>query len=262
MSGNKDSATLKRVVRDILAMAGEGERARAAAPREIENDFQPIASRDYERCLKLNFSRRELSEILGAFRTALPNLDREQLKPMALPSLANVASRLGLKFQANSFDGSGGAGLRGFYVATKALKQPLMCLNTDHHRTAVNSTFWHEMGHHLTVRLLPRPKESPTLSFGRDFEEHLGDPRELAADLLVTLVCYPHSAAKQLFGPLLQKGSAESIDAVVSAAKTHMNAVMGFNFDNRIPAADNLHYLEGMIHFAKLRLALLAAYDI
>jgi hypothetical protein len=41
-----------------------------------------------------------------------------------------------------------------------------------------------------------------------------------------------------------------------------MNAVMGFNFDNRIPAADNLHYLEGMIHFAKLRLALLAAYDI
>src|SRR6266852_110360 len=176
MSGNKDSATLKRVVRDILAMAGEGECARAAAPREIENDFQPIASRDYERCLKLNFSRRELSEILGAFRTALPNLDREQLKPMALPSLANVASRLGLKFQANSFDGSGGAGLRGFYVATKALKQPLMCLNTDHHRTAVNSTFWHEMGHHLTVRLLPRPEESPTLSFGQTLKSTLGIP--------------------------------------------------------------------------------------
>ena len=77
MGMNRDSATLKQVVRDILAMAGEGERARAAAPREIENDFQPIASRDYERCLKLNFSRRELSEILGAFRTALPNLDHD-----------------------------------------------------------------------------------------------------------------------------------------------------------------------------------------
>ena len=259
---NKESATLKRVVRDILAMAGEAERERAAASREIENDFQPIARRDYERCLKLNFSRRELSKILEAFRTALPNLDHKQLKPMPLPSLAHVASRLGLKFQANSFDGPEGTSLRGFYVATKALKQPLMCLNTDHHRTAINSTFWHEMGHHLTVPLLPYPEESPTLTFGRDFEEHLGDPRELAADILVSLVCYSHSAAKQLFGPLLQKGSAENVHAVLSGAKTHMNAVWGFNFDNRIRAADNLHYLEGMIHFAKLRLALLTAYDV
>src|SRR5713101_8649633 len=120
MGISKDSATLKRVVRDILAMAGEGERARAAAPREIENDFQPIASRDYQRCLKLNFSRRELSKILEAFRTALPSLDHEQVKPMPLPSLANVASRLGLKFQANPFNGPEGASLRGFYVATKA----------------------------------------------------------------------------------------------------------------------------------------------
>ncbi len=109
---------------------------------------------------------------------------------------------------------------------------------------------------------MPHPEESPNLSFGRDFEEHLGDPRELAADILVTLVCYSRSAAKQLFGSLLQKGSAENVHAVVSAAKTHMNAVWGFNFDNRIPAARNLHYLEAMIHFAQLRLALLAAYDI
>jgi hypothetical protein len=258
----KDSATLNRVVRDILAMASEKERARAAAPREIENDFQPIASRDYDRCLKLNFSRRELTKILGAFRTALPSLDHEQLKLMPLPSMANVASRLGLKFQANPFDGPEGAGLRGFYVATKALKQPLMCLNTAHHRTAINSTFWHEMGHHLTAPLLPHPEDSATLTFGRDFEEHLGDPRELAADILVSLVCYPHSAVKQIFGPLLRKGSAENVHAVLSAAKTHLNATWGFNFDNRNPAADNLHYLEGMIHFAKLRLALLAAYGI
>jgi hypothetical protein len=262
MSMNKDSATLKRVVRDILAMASETERARAAAPRGTENDFQLIARRDYDRCLKLNFSRRELTKILGAFRTALPSLDHEQLKLMPLPSMANVASRLGLKFQANPFDGPGGAGLRGFYVATKALKQPLMCLNTAHHRTAINSTFWHEMGHHLMAPLLPHPEDSATLTFGRDFEGHLADPRELAADILVSLVCYSHSAAKQLFGPLLQKGSAGNIHAVVSSAKTYLEAAWGFNFDKRISAADNLHYLEGMIHFAKLRLALLAAYDV
>src|SRR5713226_5577685 len=92
-------------------------------------------------CLKLNFSRRELGRILEAFRTAVPKLDREQFKPMPLPRLANVASSLGLKFRADPFDGPSGAGLRGFYVATKALKQPIMCLNTVHHRTAINSAF-------------------------------------------------------------------------------------------------------------------------
>jgi len=101
-------------------MAGDAERARTATPQEIEKDFPSIARLDYDRCLKLNFSKRELSKILEAFRTALPNLDHEQVKPMPLPSLANVASRLGLKFQANPFNGPEGASLRGFYVATKA----------------------------------------------------------------------------------------------------------------------------------------------
>src|SRR5712664_2744509 len=39
------SASLKGLVRDILAMAGESERARAATPREIEKDFHSIARR-------------------------------------------------------------------------------------------------------------------------------------------------------------------------------------------------------------------------
>ena len=213
-------------------------------------------------CLKLNFNRRELSGILEAFRTAVTKLDREQFKPTPLPLLANVASSLGLKFRANPFDGPGGAGLRGFYVATNALKQPLVCLNTAHRRTAINSAFWHEMGHHLTARLLSPQEESTALSFGSDFDEHLNDPRELAADMLVSLVCYSHSAAKRLFGPLLRKDSAENIHMVVSAGRTHLNSVWGFNFEKQVPATQNLHYLAGTIHFARLRLALLARYGI
>jgi hypothetical protein len=180
----------------------------------------------------------------------------------AVPKQPNVASRLGLKFRADPFDGPGGAGLRGFYVATKPLKQPLMCLNTAHHRTAIDSAFWHERGHHLTARLLPPQEGSTALSFGSDFDEHLNDPRELAADMLVSLVCYSHSAAKRLFGPLLRKGSAENIHMSFQSARTHLNSVWGLNFDKQIPATQNLHYLAGMIHFAKLRLALLAGYDI
>ena len=68
----------------------------------------------------------------------------------------------------------------------------------------------------------------------------------------VSLVCYSPSAAKRLFGPLLRKGSAENIHAVVSAARTHLNSAWEFNFDEQIPATENLHYLTGMIHFALL----------
>jgi hypothetical protein len=57
----KDSASLKRVVRDILAMAGEEERAGAAAPREIENDFQHTARREVESSSPL--SRRPMIKI-------------------------------------------------------------------------------------------------------------------------------------------------------------------------------------------------------
>ncbi len=147
------SASLEGLVRDVLAMAGEMERQERLHHGTSENDFRSIARRDYGGCLKLNFSRREFSGILEAFKTAVPKLDREQFKLMPLPRLANVASSLGLKFRADPFDRPGGAALRGFYVATKALKQPLMCLNTAHHRKAINSAFWHEMGHHLTARL-------------------------------------------------------------------------------------------------------------
>ena len=80
----------------------------------------------------------------------------------------------------------------GFYVATKALKQPLMCLNTAHHRTAINWAFWHEMGHHLTARFLSPQEGCTALSFGSDFNDHLGDPRELAADMLVLFVTRIH----------------------------------------------------------------------
>ena len=258
----QESASLEALVRDILAMAGEMERTRAAAPRDIENDFKSIARRDYGGCLKLNFSRRELGRILEAFRTAVPKLDREQFRSMPLRWLASVASSLGLKFRADFFDGPGGAGLRGFYVATKALKQPIMCLNTVHHRTAINSAFWREMGHHLTARLLSLQDGSSALSFGSDFDEHLDDPRELAADMLVSLVCYSHSAAKRLFSPLCERARLRTYTPSFQLRGLTWTQYGDSISDKQIPATQNLHYLAGMIHFAKLRLALLAGYDI
>src|SRR5258707_646548 len=42
----------------------------------------------------------------------------------------------------------------------------------------------------------------------------------------------------------------------------HLKKAYGFDLTERIPANQMLHYLSGMIHYAKLRWALLAEYDI
>ena len=278
MNRNNRAGTLERVVREILRVAREAERTRTGALRDIESDFRSIVGRDYGGSLSRHFSRRELRDLIGALTASLPHLNREQITLIAAPDLARIAARLGAEFKANPFNGPAGLSLRGFYVDSENLKQPLICVNSAHHPLAVNSAFWHEVGHHLTAGLSPKQRalgqeltarllhgeegESPGLSFGNDYHEHLNDPMELAADMLVSLVAYSRSAAKQLFGPLLQNGTAEDIHEVISAARTHLGSVWGFTFDKQIGVAENLHYLAGMIHFAKLRLALLAEYDI
>jgi hypothetical protein len=278
MNRNNRAGTLERVVREILRVAREAEGARAGALRDIEGDFRSIVGRDYGGSLSRHFSRRELRDLIGALTASLPNLNREQITLIPAPGLARIAARLGAEFKANPFNGPAGLSLRGFYVDSENLKQPLICVNSAHHPLAVNSAFWHEVGHHLTAGLSPRQREMgqeltarllhgkeeefPGLSFGSDYHEHLNDPMELAADMLVSLVAYSRCVAKQLFGPLLQRGTAENIHEVLSAARAHLDSVWGFTFDKQIGAAENLHYLAGMIHFAKLRLALLAEYDI
>lgn len=278
MNRNIRAGTLERVVREILRVAREADRTRAGALRDIEGNFRSIVGRDYGGSLSRHFSRRELRDLIGALTVSLPNLNREQIGLIPPPGLAQLAARLGAEFKANPFNGPAGLSLRGFYVDSEKLKQPLICVNSAHHPLAVNSAFWHEVGHHLTAGLSPRQRkmgheltarllhgeggEFPGLSFGGDYHEHLNDPMELTADILVSLVAYSRSAAKQLFGPLLQRGTAENIHEVLSAARTHLSSVWEFTFDKQIGAAENLHYLAGMIHFAKLRLALLAEYDI
>jgi hypothetical protein len=51
-------------------------------------------------------------------------------------------------------------------------------------------------------------------------------------------------------------------EAALSEVRRHIKKAYGFDLTEQIPATQMLHYLSGMIHFAKLRWALLAEYDI
>jgi hypothetical protein len=95
--------------------------------------------------------------------------------------------------------------------------------------------------------LLPlQDKSSARMSFGTDYHhDYLNDPKELAADVLVSLVCYSHSAAERLFCGLLRTGAADDLSGVLAAARTQLSSVWGFNFGRQIAANENLHYLAG-----------------
>jgi hypothetical protein len=49
---------------------------------------------------------------------------------------------------------------------------------------------------------------------------------------------------------------------VIRDIREHLEASYGFDFSIALPPVQNLQYLAGMIHYAKLRAALLEEYDI
>ena len=93
--------------------------------------------------------------------------------------------------------GAEGLGLLGFYVRKIGASQlPLICVNTAHHPAAVGAAFSHEMGHHVIGRLFDSRKKH--VQFLADaFAEHLNEPEELAADMLVSLGVFPKESRER-----------------------------------------------------------------
>src|SRR5216683_3102168 len=159
--------------------------------------------------------------------------------------------------------------VRGFYVtsAKGMLKRPLIYINTAHHPLAVSTTICHEVGHHLSAQMFGSGADEPVhFFFDADYAGHLGDPGELAADAMVSLAGYPYPIAKKIFETPWNWGlvarAKDLTQAALAEVRGHVRRVYGFDLMERIPANQRLHYLSGMIHFAKLRWALLAEYDL
>lgn len=152
--------------------------------------------------------------------------------------------------------------MRGFYAKRgELLKQPLICLNNLHPPLAMTAAFWHELGHHLCTRVSAL-KAPMMASFLGDFEDHLEDPTELLSDIVLVLAAYPQRLALELFADDLRIDKESEIPSLISTTERYWRSEAGFRFEPRFQPTENLHYLEGMIHFAKLRVALLKGYNI
>jgi hypothetical protein len=251
--------TIRDLIRDILTSA-ESDDAQPSI-REVQKYFDSIARRDYGAAIRRYYDRAQLREILTELRRELPALNRQVFSITDPRQLEKVADELGVKLHIDRFEGSEGRSLRGFYLDDAGLlARPTIWVNIATHPVGVAAAFWHEVGHHLTKRIFDDQHHRISYSFKTNHLEHLNDASEIAADMVMVLACYPRAAAARLFakGRFLVRDT----DQLVSIVRPYVRSVTGFDFDNQFSGQQNLTYLAGIVHLAKLRATLLSDYEI
>lgn len=222
--------------------------------------MRKLVARDYVLAVRQLLTRSVLRQLILSATRIWPRFNREPMDGSGESShLSDIASGLRLHFKASPNAGKDGLALRGFYAdkSGELLRRPLIYVNTAHHPLAVAATFCHEVGHHLSTRILAKHEGDVLLYFDADYGAHLEDQAELAADALVSLAAYPLPAAKRLFRRPGESATHNLDAATLERIKQHYKRSYGFDFSARMPVAQNLHYLTGMVHYAKLRAALL-----
>jgi len=247
---------------------GPGRKA-LRAWRRPKNDLSRLLRRDYVRDLRRSVGYRELCLLVEKATEVWPRLNRESMGVAPRERMARLAASMHLHFMATPYRGPEGLALRGFYVdrSDELINRPLIYVNTAHHPVAVSATFCHEVGHHIASDVLDSGRGDPVHLFvDANYASHLDDPSELAADVIVALAAYPEPLARKIFGSdgifgrivaQARELSEESFEQVRERIQGHFKV----NFVEMKSAEQKLRYVTGMIHFAKLRWALLGEYD-
>lgn len=250
-------STIKQILRTRSGVA------RIRLLQNARSGLSAIRDRDYGGAISAHFSRRELNAVLADFSRSVPALNRRKLRGTSPDHLRRTASRLGTDLQIGPVLGVEAQGLRGFYAGrNKLLKRPLIWVNSEQHPVALAASFWHEVGHHLSAGLLNYSAEPAIWSFEAEYTEHLDDPLEIMADMMVCLGAYPKHLARVIFANVPGGDRDREADALLSVTRARMRETTGFDFTPERPPSQNLAYLAGMLHFGKMRLALLRTYDI
>jgi len=155
-----------------------------------------------------------------------------------------------------------GAGLSlwGFSTETKVQgrRKFLIFVNTAHDCGAVAATIGHELGHYIYKAILGN-RADPAAT-GSMFTEHLGDEQELFSDAVVAMSAYSHPAIREITGG----GSVTCDSANKKFPEQSRTAFATIDPHYRIDlsrgdltAPWRIRYLTLMVHFFKLRCALL-----
>jgi hypothetical protein len=257
---------------DVLASevvrASKGPQT-SSAFRSASAEVRSLEQRDYAHPLRRSLGRSEVREIIEEARSSVwPRLNDESVTLVSPTEFTRRWSGLGVQFQLAKLGGAEGVALLGFYVREMGRSRlPLICVNTAHHPAAIGAAFSHEMGHHLVGQLFDSRKHHAQLLTYTAYGEHLDDPEELAADVLVSLGVFPEAIARTIFlepakGRKSKSAIAELPDSVSAKVLKYFEGRFGLSFGGHLPSQKKLQYLAAVVHFAKLRRALLTEYDI
>jgi hypothetical protein len=252
---------------DILK-ACQASRLLSAGSCSVDAEIRFLAQQDYGPRLRRSSARSEVREIVAEAKdTVWPHLNDESVRLVSPSEFTRFWSGLGVQFKLARLRGEEGLALLGFYVRkTGASHLPLICVNTAHHPAAIGAAFTHEMGHHLTGRIFDSGNEHKQFLTYTAYGEHLDDPEELAADILVSLGVFPAAIARRIFmnprkGRPAKPAAEEQPRSVCATMLKYFEARYGLRFGKPPLSTKQLQYLAAVIHFAKLRRALLTEYD-
>lgn len=250
---------------DIFAMSDKAARGRSANAAHAREEIEALAGRDYRRSLRTHFDRCEVREIVAeARRRVWPDLNRAAVKLGPPAEFIRRWSGQGVEFRLANLSSATGQALLGFYVGRNPLsKRALICVNTAHHGAAVGAAFSHEMGHHLTAQLFDARNQPARFLYYTGYGEHLDDPVELAADILVSVGVYSRGAAALLLGKQREAGGGRrTLGDSFAGVLRYFDRGFGLVFDAKLATNRKLQYLAGLVHYTQLRKALLDEYDI
>jgi len=243
-----------------LATTGGRSAESASAGQQVKS----LMRRDYRAPLRKALGRWEIRQLISEGRRRVwPNLNEQPLRAGSPREFQKAWSPLGIEFRFANLSSPEGLALFGFYIRrVPKSKRSLICVNTAHHQVAVSTAFAHEMGHHLTSEMFARTEEPLLMSY-TGFGEHLEDPPELAADVLVSLGIYPRRVVRSFEESWNAiGGKRQRQQRSIAGAVEYITNQYGLDFGTNPSSAKRWEYLAGLVHYTKLRQALLDEYDL
>jgi hypothetical protein len=264
MTVKKRISHIVGLTKDIVRTTETTSNTRATALATTSDEITNLWKADYGLALRAILSKSEVREISAeGKRKAWPHLNEDAVRLGSMSEFAERASSLGADFRVAKMTWPSGLAVFGFYLGKDSglEKRPLICLNGAHHPAALAAAFLHEVGHHVTADLFSTRNDMVQLSRQTGYEAHLGDARELAADVLVSLGTYPRNMAARLFdaAPVRKTVAERSESPAARKAVLGLARRYGLELEN-LPIQKRLQYQAGLIHFTRLRQALLEEY--
>jgi len=235
-------------------------------------DLKKVLATDYMVSAKLPDKHllKELSRVVETdIKPPMQKWQPSGLKPWETPELLQHLTKVfggrELELRAEPYVEGAGLALRGFFCRANvgAKSKFVIFLNTAHHPGAVVATFGHEIGHFIYGSLVG--ERAPMAAFLEGtFSNHLNETDELFADSLVALSYYTKDLIKEI-GSLRQirPGNAEELLSNIRKAYGMVGSRFELDLTERkMGNVWRVRYLTSMVHFFKLRCAVLETADL